>query len=130
MSVVYYPEQTDAKLRRVLVQARLREVAERVMVAIPRVDLDSNIIMDSIQLSEIAFSENITDTLLLNSRRDLRKALRDIVAGRSHDIDKARLSWIEDGRTVAIHLSNAGSVRLEPEDLHLLPLLRASLPRP
>jgi len=89
MSVVYYPEQTDAKLRRVLVQARLREVAERVMVAIPRVDLDSNIIMDSIQLSEIAFSENITDTLLLNSRRDLRKALRDIVAGRSHDIDKA-----------------------------------------
>ena len=92
--------------------------------------LDKAIIMDTVQVSAITIAPDITGAMLLKSRRDVKKAMSEVVAGRTHSVDKVRLSWTDDGTPISVQLGSGGTSKLELEAINLLPALRASLPKP
>jgi hypothetical protein len=91
--------------------------------------LGKAVIIDTVQASAITFAPEVTGTMLLKSRRDVKRAMDEVLAGRPRSIDKARLSWTDDGRPVSVHLGSGASAKLELDGLDLLPVLRASLPK-
>jgi len=92
--------------------------------------VEPEIVVDTVQVSEVVFMPEITGTLLLKSRRDVRKALKDIVGPKTHTVDKARVAWVEDGSPVVVQLTNGGLVRIDAGRPEHVTLLRESLPKP
>jgi hypothetical protein len=92
--------------------------------------VDSDITVDTMQLSGIGFTPAVTGSLLLKSRRDIRASLREIVGSKTHTIDKVRATWSENGTPVAIQINNNGSAKIDFGGADHFTLLRDSLPRP
>jgi hypothetical protein len=92
--------------------------------------LDAEISIETVQLSEIAVAPDTVGTLLLKGKRDVRKAMKELVAGRAHIVDKAGVSWTNERETVKVNLSSAGAAKVDRLDDDLLAVLRKSFPKP
>jgi hypothetical protein len=94
-----------------------------------RVKLDTQMVMDTVQLSAVTISSEVTATIVLRSERDVRESIPAIAKGRTYTVDKVRLKWHEQGRLVAIQLRDTASANLDEGNMELLPMLRATLPK-
>jgi hypothetical protein len=92
--------------------------------------VDAEMILDTVQLSEVAISPDTVGTVLLKGKRDVRKAMKELVAGRTHRVDKAGVFWKNERETVKVGLTSAGSVKVDRLDDDLLAILRKSFPKP
>lgn len=84
-------------------------------------------VVDSMQLGSIALASGVSAKALIHGDSDVREVCTALIDGRQHRLEKLQLRLSSHGRTKVV-LTNAGSVKLEPESAEeLLPALRASL---
>ncbi|MAG68021.1 hypothetical protein N7388_04775 [Stutzerimonas stutzeri] len=93
-------------------------------------NLDQEVTVNSLQVSDVEIGEGVTGKILLKGVKDVREATDLLLSGRKHVLEKVQVKFADQHKTVAIQLSSSGTAKLPavlPSDL--LRQLRVSFPR-
>ncbi|MAB99252.1 MULTISPECIES: hypothetical protein [Pseudomonadaceae] len=93
-------------------------------------NLDQEVTVNSLQVSDVEIGEGVTGKILLKGVKDVREATDLLLSGRKHVLEKVQVKFSDQHKTVTIQLSSSGTAKLPavlPSDL--LRQLRVSFPR-
>jgi hypothetical protein len=92
-------------------------------------DTGQQLVVDSLQISGLEIEVGVVAKVLLKGTKDVRQALDHLSVNRNFALEKVQVKMNVDNQVVAIHLTNAGSVKVQTDYFNdLVPILRGSLP--
>ena len=93
--------------------------------------VNTNVIIDSLQISNIELEPDIIGRFSISGHKDVRDALQRITKGKRFELDRIQVKLPYEDRTASLQLTNAAAVKLEDVLIDdILPALRQSLPAP
>jgi hypothetical protein len=89
--------------------------------------IGQDVIVDGMHLSDVELAPSVQTAMRVQGREDVRAAVIAIVGSRRFTVDKIRMKWGQEGRAMAVTLTNKGAAHIEEGGLEAAAFVRGLL---